>query len=63
MKVAVLCGQVQPVWPATYSFYGTKKCHLLQVRPGLQYATANSEDGARVDVYASGFSGGKQAFF
>ncbi|XP_065898058.1 solute carrier organic anion transporter family member 4C1-like isoform X2 [Dysidea avara] len=25
------------------------------VRPGLRYATANNEDGARVDVYASGF--------
>ena len=33
--------------------------HPLQVRPGLRYATANDEDGARVDVYTSGFWGGK----
>ena len=29
--------------------------HPLQVKPGLQYATANNEDGAHLDVYASGF--------
>ena len=32
----------------------------LQVRPGLRYATANNEDGTCLDVYASGFWGGKQ---
>ena len=56
-----LCGRT------TYSFNGNRKCHFnasvaacLQVRPGLRYATVNNEDGARVDVYASGFWGGKQ---
>ena len=34
--------------------------HPLQMRPGLRYATANNEDGACVNVYASGFWGGKQ---
>ena len=34
--------------------------HPLQVRPGLRYATANNEDGPRLDIYASGFWGGKQ---
>ena len=34
--------------------------HPLQVRTGLRYPTANNEDGARLDVYASGFWGGKQ---
>ena len=34
--------------------------HPLQVRPGLRYATVNNEDGTRLDVYASGFWGGKQ---
>ena len=52
---------------ATYLFYGTRKCRFhatvaasLQVRPSLQYATANNEDETRVDIYASGFWGGKQ---
>ena len=67
MKIAMLCSQVQPVQAKTHSFYITRnRCfHVsvaasLQVRLGLRYATANNEDEAHVDVYASGFWGGKQ---
>ena len=58
------------MWPSTASVSGrhthftepenTVFMHPLQVRPGLHYATANSEDGTRLDVYASRFWGGKQ---
>ena len=50
----------------TYSFYETRnrRFHVsvaasLQVRSSLRYATVN-ENGAHVEVYASGFWGGKQ---
>ena len=53
------CGQ------ATYSFYVTRKCsvHVSVLQPltgeTLQYPTANYENGAHVDISASGFRGGK----
>ena len=34
--------------------------HPSQGRPGLRYATANNGDGTHLDVYTSGFWGGKQ---
>ena len=34
--------------------------HLCSLLSSLQYETANNKDGVRVDVYASGFWGGKQ---
>ena len=64
MKVAVLCSQVQPVWVGDILVLCYKTlasvAATLQVRPSLRYATANNEDGAHVDVYASGFWGGNQ---
>ena len=58
------CSQVQPVWAGDILIFRTRNCHLhhpLQPLTGetLQYATANNEDSACVDVSASGFCGGK----
>ena len=57
------------VWPSTASVSGQHThfmepenaifMHPLQVRPSLRYATANN-DGARLDIYTSGFWEGKQ---
>ena len=63
MKVAMSCGQVQPVWAGNIPILRNQNAvfmHPLQVRICLRYATANNEDGALVNVYASGFWGGKQ---
>ena len=56
------CGQVKLVWAGYILILQKQKMPFhasvaasLQVRPSLQYATANNEDGAHVDVYASGF--------
>ena len=64
MKVAVSCSQVQPVWAGNILVLRNQKmlfscicCSLFTgdlVRLGLRHATANNEDGARVDVYAPG---------